>query len=206
MSMRLTKDLYRHSLSLLTDFYQLTMAYAYWKNGISERESAFNLYFRENPFNGGYAINCGLDYLVDYLEHFQFTDSDISYLSTIKSRNGDPIFEEQFLQYLSELKFRCDVDAIEEGTIVFPHEPLVRVIGPVLQCQLFETPLLNIINFQTLIATKASRIAHAAKGEPILEFGLRRAQGLDGALAASRASYIGGCSSNGGFNLNAIFL
>ena len=192
--MRLTKDLYRHSLSLLTDFYQLTMAYAYWKNGISERESAFNLYFRENPFNGGYAINCGLDYLVDYLEHFQFTDSDISYLSTIKSRNGDPIFEEQFLRYLSELKFRCDVDAIEEGTIVFPHEPLVRVIGPVLQCQLFETPLLNIINFQTLIATKASRIAHAAKGEPILEFGLRRAQGLDGALAASRASYIGGCS------------
>lgn len=193
--MKLTKDLYNHSLALLTDFYQITMAYAYWKNGMAERESVFNLYYRENPFRGGYAIACGLDYIVDYLEHFKFLKSDIDFLSTIKSKSGDPMFEDAFLKYLADMKFTCDVDAIPEGSMVFPHEPLVRVIGPVIQCQIFETPLLNIINFQTLVATKASRIAYAAKGDPVLEFGLRRAQGVDGAMAASRAAYIGGCSS-----------
>ncbi len=193
--MRLTKDLYNHSLTLLTDFYQITMAYAYWKNGIAERESAFNLYFRENPFGGGYAIACGLDYIVDYLEHFKFTSSDIEYLSTIKSNTRDPLFEDAFLKYLSDLSFTCDIDALPEGSLVFPHEPIIRVIGPVIQSQIIETPLLNIINFQTLVATKASRIAHAAKGDPVLEFGLRRAQGVDGAIAASRAAHIGGCSS-----------
>ena len=193
--MRLTKDLYNHSLTLLTDFYQITMAYAYWKNGIAERESVFNLYYRENPFGGGYAVTCGLDYIVDYLEHFKFLKSDIDFLSTIKSKSGVPLFEDAFLKYLADLKFTCDVDAIPEGSLVFPHEPIVRVIGPVLQCQIIETPLLNIVNFQTLVATKASRIAYAAKNEPVLEFGLRRAQGVDGAIAASRAAYIGGCSS-----------
>lgn len=193
--MKLTKDLYSHSLSLLTDFYQLTMAYAYWKNGMAERESVFNLYYRDNPFGGGYALTCGLDYIVDYLEHFKFNASDIDYLSTIKSKTGHPVFEYDFLKYLEQLVFSCDVDAIPEGTMVFPHEPLIRVKGPVLQAQIFETPLLNIINFQTLVATKAARIAHAANGDPVLEFGLRRAQGVDGAIAASRAAYIGGCSS-----------
>ena len=193
--MRLTKDLYNHSLALLTDFYEITMAYAYWKKGIAERESVFNLYFRENPFGGGYAIACGLDYMVDYLEQFKFLESDIDYLSTIKSNSGDPLFEDAFLEYLFDLKFSCDVDAIPEGTLVFPHEPLVRVIGPAIQSQIIETPLLNIINFQTLVATKAARIAYAAKGDPVIEFGLRRAQGVDGAIAASRAAFIGGCSS-----------
>ncbi len=193
--MRLTKDLYNHSLTLLTDFYQITMAYAYWKNGMAERESVFNLYFRENPFGGGYAIACGLDYIVDYLEDFKFIKSDIEFLSTIKSNSGDPLFEDAFLKYLSNLSFSCDIDALPEGSMVFPHEPIIRVIGPVIQSQIIETPLLNIINFQTLVATKASRIAYAAKGEPVLEFGLRRAQGVDGAIAASRAAYIGGCSS-----------
>ena len=193
--MRLTKDLYNHSLSLLTDFYQITMAYAYWKNGMAERESVFNLYYRENPFGGGYAVACGLDYIVDFLEHFKFLNSDIEFLSTIKSNVGEPMFEDGFLDYLSNLTFSCDLDAIPEGSVIFPHEPIVRVIGPVIQGQIIETPLLNIINFQTLVATKASRIAYAAKGDPILEFGLRRAQGVDGALAASRAAFIGGCSS-----------
>jgi nicotinate phosphoribosyltransferase len=171
------------------------MAYAYWKNGMAERESVFNLYFRENPFGGGYAIACGLDYIVDYLEHFKFSRSDIEFLSTIKSNSGNQLFEDEFLKYLSNLSFSCDIDAIPEGSLVFPHEPIIRVIGPVIQSQIIETPLLNIINFQTLVATKASRIAYAAKGEPVLEFGLRRAQGVDGAIAASRAAYIGGCSS-----------
>lgn len=193
--MKLTKDLYRHSLTLLTDFYQLTMAYAYWKNGIAERDSVFNLYFRENPFGGGYAIACGLDYVVDYLDQFKFSNSDIQFLAGLKSRTGDSMFEEDFLKYLADLKFSCNVDAMPEGTLVFPYEPIIRVRGPVLQCQIIETPLLNIINFQTLVATKASRIAHAAKGDPVIEFGLRRAQGVDGAIAASRAAYVGGCSS-----------
>ena len=193
--MRLTRDLYNHSLTLLTDFYQLTMAYAYWKEGIAERECVFNLYFRENPFGGGYAIACGLDYIVDYLDQLKFSDSDIEFLENIKSAKGNPLFEEAFLKYLSNLKFACDVDAIPEGTVVFPHEPLIRVMGPALQSQIIETPLLNILNFQTLVATKASRIAYAAKGDQVIEFGLRRAQGVDGAIAASRAAYIGGCSS-----------
>ena len=147
--MRLTKDLYNHSLSLLTDFYQITMAYAYWKNGIAERESVFNLFYRENPFGGGYAVACGLDYIVDFLEHFKFLDSDIDFLSTLKSNAGEPMFEDGFLEYLSNLTFSCDLDAIPEGSVIFPHEPIVRVIGPVIQGQIIETPLLNIINFQT---------------------------------------------------------
>ncbi|MGD1892417.1 MAG: nicotinate phosphoribosyltransferase, partial [Cyclobacteriaceae bacterium] len=126
---------------------------------------------------------------------FRFTDTDLSYLSTIEGQDGKPLFDSKFLTYLKELKFTCDVDAIPEGNAVFPHEPLIRVKGPILQCQLIESPLLNIINYQTLIATKAARIHVASKGEPVLEFGLRRAQGIDGAIAASRAAYIGGCTS-----------
>ncbi|CAN5485169.1 nicotinate phosphoribosyltransferase [soil metagenome] len=189
------KEVYQLSLSLLTDLYQLTMAYGYWKSGISERESVFHLFFRNNPFNGGYTVSCGLEYVINFLEDFKFNEEDTAYLATINAPNGTPLFEKEFLDYLLELKFTCQVDAIPEGTVVFPHEPLIRIQGPVLQCQLLETPLLNIINFQSLIATKASRIYLAAKGDPILEFGLRRAQGIDGALAASRAAYIGGCSS-----------
>ncbi len=193
--MKINKDLYASSLALLTDLYQITMAYGYWKSGISEKESVFNLFFRRNPFNGGFAINCGLDYVIDFISNFRFTEDDIEYLATIKGNDGQPLFEEAFLRYLKELEFTCHIDAIPEGKAVFPHEPLVRVQGPILQCQLIESPLLNIINFQTLIATKAARIYIAAKGEPVLEFGLRRAHGIDGALAASRAAYVGGCTS-----------
>lgn len=193
--MKISKDVYAGSLALLTDFYQITMAYGYWKSGIAEKESVFNLFFRKNPFNGGFTINAGLEYVIDFINNFRFTDEDVSYLSTVPGNDGVPLFEEEFLDYLRDLEFSCDIDAIPEGKAVFPHEPLIRVQGPILQCQLIESSLLNIINFQTLIATKAARIYIAARGESVLEFGLRRAQGIDGALAASRAAYIGGCSS-----------
>ena len=138
---------------------------------------------------------CGLEYVIDFLSNFRFSNDGLSYLGTVEDRRGKPMFENEFLDYLGELGFTCDVDAMSEGTVVFPHEPMIRVKGPIIQAQLIETPLLNIINFQSLIATKAARVNLAAKGDRVMEFGLRRAQGIDGALSASRASYIGGCSS-----------
>ena len=186
---------YNQSLALLTDLYQLTMAYGYWKAGVDGKEAVFHLTFRKHPFQGGFAIACGLHYVIDYLEHFAFDQSDVDYLASLKGNDGKPLFEREFLAYLGGMRFECDIDAIPEGTVVFPHEPLIRVQGPIIQCQILETVLLNILNFQTLIATKAARVAMAARGEPVLEFGLRRAQGIDGALAASRAAHIGGCSA-----------
>jgi len=193
--MKITKDLYRSSLSLLTDFYQLTMAYGYWKSGKAEQEAVFNLFFRKHPFQSGFTMAAGLAYIIDFCENFRFETDDLAYLGDMKRKDGSEMFEKEFLDYLAGMKFSCDIEAVEEGTVVFPNTPLVRVKGPLFQCQLLETPLLNIINFQTLIATKAARISLAALGEPIMEFGLRRAQGIDGALAASRAAYIGGCTS-----------
>ena len=187
------QQLYKSSLALLTDFYQLTMAYGYWKNRIHEREAVFYHSIRKAPFKGGYAICAGLGTLIEFLEGFGFSKEDIDYLSELRDSQGKLLFHKDFLDYLSHLKFSCDIDAIEEGSVVFPHEPLVRVKGPLLQCQLLESSLLNIINFQTLIATSAARIVQATRGEPVLEFGLRRAQGFDGGLMASRAAYIGGC-------------
>lgn len=183
------------SLALLTDLYQLTMAYGYWKLGKAEREGVFHLFFRKAPFGGGYAVAAGLGPAIEFLKQYHFEQSDIDYLATLTGNDNQPLFEAAFLQYLHEFRWSCDVDAIPEGTVVFGHEPLVRVRGPILQCQILETALLNIINFQTLIATKASRICAATKGEPVLEFGLRRAQGIDGGLSASRAAYIGGCAA-----------
>ncbi len=193
--MRLTKHLYAESLMLLTDLYQLTMAYGYWKANKTEVESVFNLFFRNNPFKGGYSIACGLDYVIDLLENFKFIESDLAYLESLNGNDGKPLFEKGFLDYLGAMTFACNVEAIPEGTVVFPHEPLIKIRGPLVQCQIIETALLNIINFQTLIATKASRVCIAAEGESVLEFGLRRAQGIDGSLAASRAAYIGGVSA-----------
>jgi nicotinate phosphoribosyltransferase len=188
-------QIYRHSLALLTDLYELTMAYGYWKSGTKNKEAVFNLFFRKNPFNGGFAIACGLSYLIDYLSHFKFTGEDLDYLSALRGSDGEPLFEEGFLEYLRAVEFSCDIDAVPEGTVVFPHEPLVRVKGPIIQAQIFESALLNIINFQTLIATKAARIRLVAGDREVVEFGLRRSQGIDGALAASWASYIGGCDA-----------
>ncbi|MBI5512411.1 MAG: nicotinate phosphoribosyltransferase [Deltaproteobacteria bacterium] len=190
-----TTHYYGPSLSLLTDLYQLTMAYGYWKSGVHEREACFHLHFRKHPFQGGYTVACGLAYALDYLQGLRFTAEDLAWLGTLPGNDGRPLFDRGFLDHLGELRFQCDVDAVPEGTVVFPQEPLVRVRGPILQCQLVETALLNIINFQTLIATKAARVCSAARGDGVLEFGLRRAQGIDGALAASRAAYVGGCDA-----------
>lgn len=193
--MKITRNLYSSNLTLLTDLYQLTMAYGYWKAGMTEREAVFNLFFRRNPFKGGYAIACGLSYVIDFLENFNISDEDVAYLSTLKGNDGTPLFEPKFLDYLQQLEFTCDVDAVEEGSVVFPQEPLIRIKGSLIQCQILETLLLNMVNFQSLIATKSSRICLAAQGQEVLEFGLRRAQGIDGGLAASRAAYIGGCAA-----------
>jgi nicotinate phosphoribosyltransferase len=186
--------IYRPSLALLTDLYELTMAYAYWKAGVLAREAVFHLTFRSHPFQGGFSIACGLAEAVDCLRLLRFTDEDLAYLATLPGNDDRPLFDRGFLDYLREFELRVDLDAVPEGTVVFPHEPLLRVSGPLLHCQLVETPLLNIVNFQTLIATKAARICLAARGEPVLEFGLRRAHGPGAALAASRAAYVGGCA------------
>lgn len=203
--MKITKDLYQGSLALLTDFYQLTMAYAYWKSNKGEQEAVFNLFFRKNPFQGGFTIAAGLDYVIDYCRNFKYDTQDLDYLREMKSKSGEAMFESAFVDYLGKMEFSCDIEAVEEGTVVFPNTPLIRVKGPLIQCQLLETPLLNIINFQTLIATKAARISLAAQGQDVLEFGLRRAQGIDGALAASRAAYIGGCSSTSNVMAGKLF-
>jgi nicotinate phosphoribosyltransferase len=189
------QPLYHSSLTLLTDLYQLTMAYGYWKSGMADKEAVFNMFFRKNPFGGGYTIACGLAQVVDFLQNFRFSEEDIAYLQTLRGNDGQLLFEPAFLEYLQNLTFTCDIDAILEGTVVFPQEPMLRIKGPILQCQLLETPILNMLNFQSLIATKAARIGRVVKDEPILEFGLRRAQGIDGALTASRAAYIGGCAA-----------
>jgi nicotinate phosphoribosyltransferase len=189
------KRIYRDSLALLTDFYEITMAYGYWKKGMAETDSVFHVSFRQNPFGGGYTIACGLAYVIEYLENFAFDKSDIEYLAETRDRAGKPLLEKEFLTYLGGMELRCDIDAVPEGTVVFPQEPMLRIRGPLVQCQLLETVLLNILNFQSLIATKAARVALAAEGSPVLEFGLRRAQGIDGGIAASRAAYIGGCSA-----------
>lgn len=186
---------YGGSLALLTDLYQLTMAYGYWKSGMTDREAVFHLYYRKNPFEGGYVVACGLAAAVAYLEGLRFGPGDREYLGTLTGADGKPLFEKGFLDYLGGLSFAADLDAVPEGTVVFPQEPLLRVQGPLIAAQLVETALLNLVNFQSLIATKAARVCQAAKGDPVLEFGLRRAQGIDGALAASRAAYVGGCAS-----------
>ncbi len=178
---------------LQTDLYQLTMAAAYWQAGKAERESVFHLFFRRIPFKGGYAIAAGLGPALEWLRDFKFSTGDIDYLSTLRTRNDHPMFQEKFLGYLAGLRLSPDIDAIPEGSAVFAHEPLLRVQGPILHAQLVETALLNIINFQTLVATKAARVCHAAAGAPVFEFGYRRAQGTDGGLSASRAAWIGGC-------------
>lgn len=186
---------YRTSLGLLTDLYQLTMAYGYWKLGRADDEAAFHLFFRKPPFGGGYAIAAGLTDVIDLLRGYRFDPGDLDYLSTLTGNDGKPLFEPSFLKHLGEITFTVDVDAVPEGTVVFANEPLVRVRGPILHAQLLESALLNLVNFQTLIATKSARVCAAAGGDAVLEFGLRRAHGIDGSLSASRAAYIGGCAA-----------
>jgi nicotinate phosphoribosyltransferase len=185
-------NVYGGSLALLTDLYQLTMACGYWKAGVAEREAVFHLTFRRPPFGGGYAIAAGLAPALAFLRRLRFTAEDLAYLATLRDNEDLRLFPQGFLEYLRELRFTCTVDAVPEGAVVFAHEPILRVKGPIAQAQLVETPLLTLVNFQTLIATKAARVCQAARGAPVIEFGLRRAQGIDGGLGASRAAYIGG--------------
>ncbi len=187
--------LYQPSLALLTDLYQLTMAQGWWHAGMHRHEAVFHLFFRRPPFGSRFALAAGLEPALQFLENYRFDHSDLDYLAQVRDPNGDALFKPAFLQALGETHFDCDVHAIAEGSVVFAHQPLLRVQGPLWMAALVETPLLNLLNFQTLIATKAARVAFAAQGQPILEFGLRRAQGIDGALSASRAAFIGGATA-----------
>ena len=180
--------------AILTDLYQLTMAQGYFHNSQKDMQACFYMFFRDYPFEGGYAIACGVEQISEYIQNFKFTKQDIDYLSQIKGSNNKQIFAPDFLDYLLNLKLEIDIDCVEEGTVVFPHEPILRACGPILQCQIIETAILNAFNFQTLVATKASRICFAA-GCPVSEFGLRRAQGYAGGVWASRAAVVGGCAS-----------
>lgn len=174
------------NLTLLTDLYELTMMQGYFKTG-NNRTVIFDAFHRKNPCDGGYSISCGLDQVIDYIKNLHFSNEDINYLRSLN------IFDEDFLEYLSSFKFTGDIYAIPEGTVMFPKEPIVKVIAPIIEAQLVETAILNIINHQSLIATKAARVCYAAKGDGIMEFGLRRAQGPDAGIYGARAAVIAGC-------------
>lgn len=175
------------NLTLLTDLYQLTMMQGYFENDVNNHEVVFDLFYRNNPSGNGYAICCGLEQAIDYIKNLHFTDGDIEYLDSLN------IFSQAFLEYLRSFKFTGDIDAIPEGTVVQPNEPLMRVKAPIFEAQFIETTLLNIINHQSLIATKAARVVRAAEEDTVLEFGLRRAQGPDAGIYGARAAVIGGC-------------
>jgi nicotinate phosphoribosyltransferase len=189
------RDLYRPTLAALTDLYELTMGAGYLAAGLADREAVFALSFRNLPFDGGYVVAAGLEDALEILAGLEFDTPDLEHLAALRGTSGKPLFRHDFLDHLAGLRFSCDVDAIPEGTAVFPHEPLLRVRGPLLQAQLVESVLLNVIGFQTLIATKAARVVQAAGGGSVLEFGLRRAHGPDGAISAARAAYIGGVAA-----------
>ncbi|MGI6231079.1 MAG: nicotinate phosphoribosyltransferase [Tractidigestivibacter sp.] len=182
-------------VSLNTDLYEITMAQGFWESGLVDYQATFNVFFRENPFDGGYAVACGMGQIPDLVENFVFEDEDIDYLASLDAPGGGPMFKRDFLEYLRGHHLDLTVHAVREGDIVFPREPMVRVQGPLIDCQLIETALLNLVNFQTLVATKTARVVKAAEGHPVSDFGLRRAQGPDGGLAVARASYIAGASS-----------
>ena len=176
------------NLTMLADFYEITMANGYLEHGVAEQTTYYDMFFRRIPDGGGFAIMAGLEQVIDYLKNLHFTAEDIEYL---RSKN---CFSERFLEYLENFKFSCDVWAIPEGTPVFPNEPLLTVRGPAIQAQFIETMVLLSLSHQCLIATKANRIVRAADGRAVLEFGSRRAQGADGAIMGARAAYIGGCA------------
>ncbi len=165
--------------ALLTDQYQLVMAQGYWQLGKAEQEAVFQVFFRHHPFGGNFTISCGLAQVIDFIQHWSFTPADIDYLHTVVNAKDHRLFSDDFLAYLTNLHFSGQIDAIPEGTLVFPQQPLLRIQAPILQCQLLETALINFLEFPSLIATKAARICQAAHPTPVIEFGLRRAQGWD---------------------------
>ena len=176
------------NLTLLTDLYQLTMLNGYFEKNIHEDIVVFDMFFRKNACNGGYTIICGIEQLVEYINNLHFSDEDLEYLKSLG------LFSDKFLDFLKDFKFTGDIYAVEEGTIMFPKEPIITVKAPLYQAQLIETALLTIVNFQSLISTKASRVCYAAKGDPVFEFGLRRAQGPDAGTYGARAAVVGGCA------------
>lgn len=177
----------RQNLTLLTDFYELTMMQGYFKNKGQNETVIFDMFYRTNPLESGYAISAGLEQVIDYVKNLRFEKEDIDYLASLN------MFEADFLDYLKDFKFSGDIYAVPEGSVIFPREPVVKVIAPIMEAQLVETAILNIINHQSLIATKTSRVVYAAKGDGIMEFGLRRAQGPDAGIYGARAAMIGGC-------------
>lgn len=177
------------NLTMLTDLYQLTMMQGYALNGCEDREAVFDVFFRSLPLGSGYAVAAGLEQVIEYVEKLYFTEEDLTYLRSLN------LFGEDFLELLRDFHFQGDIDAIPEGTVVFPFEPLIRVKGKIFEAQLLETAMLNLINFETLIATKASRVVAAADGGRVMEFGLRRAQGPDAGVLGARAAFIGGVES-----------
>ena len=184
--------------ALHTDLYQINMGYAYFKDGIHERKSYFDVYFRKIPFGGGYAVFAGLEKVVEYLNSFEFTDSDIEYLAGLG-------YEDSYLQYLKQMKFTDSIRSVRESEIVFGNEPLIRVEAPLIQAQIIETAILNIVNYQILIATKAARIKHLCPNEPCMEFGTRRAHEFDAAVWGARAAIIGGFDSTSNVKAAKLF-
>lgn len=182
------RNLKEENLTLLCDFYEFAMANGYFEAGMGEKIVYFDMFYRTVPDNASYSITAGLEQVIDYIENLHFSDEDIDFLRTKK------IFHEDFLEYLRNFKFECDIWALREGTVVFPQEPIIIVKGPIMQAQMLETMILLTINHQSMVATKANRIVTAAKGRPVVEFGSRRAQGYTGANLGARASYIGGCA------------
>lgn len=189
----------RRNLTMLTDFYELTMSAGYFEDGQKDKVSVFDMFYRRNPDDGGFAIMAGLEQFIDAVENLEFSAEDIEYL---RSKNT---FSEDFLEYLRNFKFTCNVWAVEEGTPIFPGEPIVTVEGPCIEAQLLETLLLLTVNHQSLIATKANRVVRACEGRQVLEFGARRAQGYDAAIYGSRAAYIGGCHGTSNVMADRIF-
>ena len=169
----------KDSCALLTDLYQIKMAYGYWNNGHRDSKAVYHLYFRQAPFDQTFAIFCGLGSIIEFIQSFKFSKSDVEYLGSLKTPCNKPLFPTDFLSFLESMQLTCSIYAPPEGTLVLPKTPLLRVEGPIIECQLLESILLNFINFQTLIATKAARVALAAGSDKVLEFGLRRAQGVD---------------------------
>jgi nicotinate phosphoribosyltransferase len=190
-----TMDGYPVPPPTMTDLYELTMAAGYWKLGRLDEQAIFTLCFRHAPFGGGFTLAAGLEGVIAFIERYAFSPAELAHLEGLTGNDDRPLFERAFLDYLGDLRLEVDVDAMPEGTLAFPHEPLLRVSGPLLQAQLLESALLNLVNYPTLAATKAAHVVLAAGGATVMEFGLRRAQGPDGGLTASRAAYLGGCNA-----------
>ena len=186
------------NLTLMTDLYELTMMQGYFKNP-SEQVCVFDAFYRTNPYDGGYAISCGLEQVIEYIKGLNFTYEDIEYLNSLG------IFETEFLEYLAGFHFTGSIWAIPEGTVMFPREPMLKVIAPIMEAQLIEPAILNILNHESMIATKASRVCRAAQGDPVMEFGLRRAQGPDAGIFGARAAVIGGCAGTSNVLTGAMF-